>query len=54
MDVLVWDRETQRFVWHAEYDLNAPGGYDLDVAREYAVGFGKIVANELKAEGLVQ
>ena len=54
MDVLVWDRQSEQFVWHAEYDLNAPGGYELEVAREYASEFGKIVAEKLKSEGLVR
>lgn len=52
-DVTVWDLGNETFVWYKEYDLNAPGGYDLGVAKQYAVEFGKMVAGTLHAEGVV-
>lgn len=53
-DVTVWDLGSESFVWYKEYDLNAPGGYDLNVAKEYAVEFGKMVSSTLRSEGVVQ
>ena len=54
IDVLLWDRRSENFVWHAEYDLNAPGSYEMEVAQQYASEFGKLVATKLKDEGLVR
>lgn len=54
MDVLMWDLGSERFVWYSEYDLNAPGAYELKVARQYASEFGGIVAEQLKKSGLVE
>lgn len=53
-DVTVWDLGSESFVWYKEYDLNAPGGYDLGVAKQYAVEFGKMVAGTLRSEGVVK
>jgi len=54
IDVLVWDRGSESFVWHTEYDLNAPHSYDIEVARQYADEFGKMIADSLRTDGLVQ
>lgn len=53
-DVTVWDLGSESFVWHMEYDFNAPGSYDLDVARQYADEFGTMVSGTLRSEGVVQ
>lgn len=54
IDATVWDPGSESFVWHMEYDLNAPGSYDLDVARQYADEFGKMVSGTLRSEGVVR
>lgn len=54
MDVLMWDLGSERFVWHAEYDLNVPGAYELEVARQYASDFGSMIADQLNSLGLVE
>lgn len=54
IDVLLWDPGSESFVWHAEYDLNAPGSYELEVARQYADALAKMVAESLRNDGLVK
>ena len=54
IDVTVWDLGSGSFVWHTEYDFNAPGSYDLEVARQYADEFAKMLSNKLRSEGVVQ
>ena len=54
MDVLVWDRGSEQFTWHSEYDMNLPGAYELNSAKTYADEFGTMVATQLRSEGLVR
>ncbi len=54
IDVLLWNPASESFVWHTEYDLNAPGSYELEVARQYADALARMVADSLRKEGLVK
>ena len=53
MNVGLWVPGSEEDVFNTTYDINAPGNYDIDAAREYASQFGDAVVEDLKKNGLV-
>ncbi len=53
MAVTLWNRVIKDFVWMGTYDINAPGGYNMEAGKEYTKEFAGIVAEQLKTEKLI-
>ena len=54
MNIGLWIPETDTDVFNSTYDINAPGNYDVENARQYALGFAEIVIEDLRKYGLIQ
>ena len=54
MNVGLWLPGDDGDLFNSTYDINAPGNYDIDAAREYAQAFGEEVYVDLKKHGFVK
>jgi len=54
MNVGLWLPGTNDDLFNTTYDINAPGNYDVDAAREYAASFAQSVIEDLKKHGFVE
>ncbi len=54
LKVGLWVPEQKDDVFNTTYDINAPGNYDIDAAREYATQFGDIVVEDLRKHQFVR
>lgn len=48
MGVLLWNLDSEDFIWQGTYDIKAPGGYDLQMAKEYAKEFADIILKSIE------
>ncbi len=53
MNVGLWQPGSDADLFTSTYDINAPGNYDIDAARQYAAGFADAVIEDLKQYGFV-
>ena len=54
LDVGLWLPGKDGDIFNSTYDINAPGNYDIDNAREYANQFGDALVVDLRKHGLVR
>ena len=54
LNVGLWLPGENDDIFNTTYDINAPGNYDIDAAREYANQFGDAVIHDLRKHGLVK
>ena len=53
MNAGLWRPGDDKDLFNATYDINAPGNYDIDAAREYAASFAEVLIEDLRSNGLV-
>ena len=53
MNVGLWRPGSEKDLFNSTYDINAPGNYDIDAARQYAAAFADEVVVDLRKHGLV-
>ena len=53
MNVGLWLPGSNNDLFNSTYDINAPGNYDIDAARQYAAGFADEVIVDLRKYGFV-
>lgn len=54
LNVGLWLPGSDKDLFNSTYDINAPGNYDVDVAREYTAAFAANVIADLRQYGFVK
>ena len=54
MNVGLWRPGAEKDLWNSTYDINAPGNYEIETAREYTAAFAKAVIGGLREHGFVK
>jgi len=54
MQVSLWSPSRKEFGWAGTYEINAPQGYDTEVAKTYVAEFATAVAEQLRQDGYLK